>query len=465
MSKIYRTLSCVLISLTLAGRADALKPVTLAHWGHEKVFIYLPLYVAIDEGFVGGEGLDLKILYSGNDDQVFAAVVSGNAQFGVADPVFAAIARERGGDGKVIATLVGRVSNWGVARNASIPNIDDPRKLDGLRVSSFPAPSTAYSILADLKNTNRLKAMKIIELAPGTEIAAMERGDVDIALTGEPAVSLAESHGYPVVLSLASYYGPFTFSGITTTDQVLANYSNEAQALVTAIQRALTHIRTNPERAVMVASKNFPNLKPDVIRSAIGRMVKDASIPPDARIDLTAWRRMMEMRKTIGDLKNPLSTAAINNSFAQSALGLQAKRSSAAKLGPPAKSEEMEPHAGNRLTVVAWARELLSIIADLAGILTVLALFLLWRHQRIVATFPHDRLVIARLLLSKFNSAKPRPLTAAEIFSVIQEHLGRDAESFYEYFRRNFLRKHPDGGFVLRYHFLSGKHLLEQVVN
>src|SRR4051812_37621808 len=56
------------------------------------VFLYLPLYIAEDQGFFGKNGVKVDITSTGGDDKTFAAVLSGDAQFGVADPTFVAIA-------------------------------------------------------------------------------------------------------------------------------------------------------------------------------------------------------------------------------------------------------------------------------------------------------------------------------------------------------------------------------------
>src|ERR1700733_11654231 len=64
--------------------------VTVAQWGQEKYLIYLPFYIAQEKGFFKEEGLDINVKFSGNDDQVFATVLKGEAQFGIGDPVFTA---------------------------------------------------------------------------------------------------------------------------------------------------------------------------------------------------------------------------------------------------------------------------------------------------------------------------------------------------------------------------------------
>ncbi len=78
--------------------------VTIAQFGH--VFLYMPLYVALRGGFFREQGLDVKLVSTGGDEKTFTADSTGNAQFGVSDPTFAAIAREHGQGGKVVAGIV-----------------------------------------------------------------------------------------------------------------------------------------------------------------------------------------------------------------------------------------------------------------------------------------------------------------------------------------------------------------------
>ena len=89
-----------------AGR----KEVTIAQFGH--VFLYMPLYVAIRKGFFEKHGLAVKLVSTGGDEKTFTAVATGNAQFGVSDPTFVAIAREHGKGGKVVAAVVRGVPFW-----------------------------------------------------------------------------------------------------------------------------------------------------------------------------------------------------------------------------------------------------------------------------------------------------------------------------------------------------------------
>jgi NitT/TauT family transport system substrate-binding protein len=320
---------------TSPSPSPQLTNITVAHWGQEKILIYLPLYVAMDGGFFKQQGLNVTLKYSGNDDQVFATVISGQAQFGVGDPTFTAISREKGGTGKVVATLVGAVANWGVTNKQSISEINDPHQLDGLRVTSFPSPSTTFTILSEIKKTLNLQRMNIKQLAFGTEFGALERGDADLAIMLEPQASVAESKGYRVVWSVAKYYGPFALTGVTTTDEMIKNNPDQVQRMVNGIQAALDYIRSNPDRTLEIAAQNFPTLDRTVVKNAIARMTQDASIPADARITTEAWKKTLTVRNKMGDLQSvEKGMEAVDNTFAEKALTPEEKKRAQAAAHP-----------------------------------------------------------------------------------------------------------------------------------
>ncbi len=54
----------------------------------------------------------MKLVSTGGDEKTFTAVSTGNAQFGVSDPIFVAIARQRGQGGKVVAGIVTKSATY-----------------------------------------------------------------------------------------------------------------------------------------------------------------------------------------------------------------------------------------------------------------------------------------------------------------------------------------------------------------
>ena len=294
--------------------------IVVAHWGQEKILLYLPFYVAMEEGYFAAQGIDVKLRFSGNDDQVFASVMSGDAQFGIGDPAFAAIARERGFPGKVIALLVKRIGLSGYTRKNDVPVIEREDQLGGLRIGSFPAPSTTYTLLKEIvdRAPTSLPPPVIVQLGIGAQAAALAGNSVDIASDLEPAVSVAETNGYRVVFSLDRFTKELAITGLSTTESVIRERPLATQGMVKGINRALHVLQSDPEIGVRVAMKCFPKLPENVVRRAVQRMTELQVYPENAKIPADLWDRTLEMRRASRELKNvEKGREAVEGKFAE----------------------------------------------------------------------------------------------------------------------------------------------------
>ena len=305
--------------------STGLTQVTVAQWGQEKYLIYLPLYIAQEKGFFKEEGIDVSIKYSGNDDQVFATVLKGEAQFGIGDPVFTAISREKGAKGKVVASIVDGVAIWGVTNKSNIKSIEKPSDLAGLRVGTFPDPSTNYALMKKtiLKGGDTLNNTKIVQAPIGSQLALLElqSGGADIAMDLEPGTSIAESKGYNVVYSSPKFYGRFAFTGLTTTEEYINSNKEVVQKFVNAIEKALKYCHSDEIGTIETAARLFPNLDKIVVTNAVKRMITEKTIPEHAILIDEAWIKAQQVRVDVGDLKEIMEiTDAVDNSFAENAL-------------------------------------------------------------------------------------------------------------------------------------------------
>lgn len=309
-----------------AGEAKAAaEKVTIAQFGKEKFLLYLPLYIAMEEGLFAQQGLDVSLKFAGNDDQIFAAVVGGSADFGMGDPVFAAIAKDKGGPGKIVAMMITKLGLSGYTNNPKIGAITKPEDLNNLRISSFPKPSTTYTMLDEMVMRHKLNT-KIVQAAFGAQLATLEAGLVDVAVDIEPTVSIAESKGYPVVFSMGPFTDPQAITGISTTEDTIQKRPETVQKLVNALQQSLTLLHTQPEAGVRVAKKLFPTLDENVIRAAVTRMEKEAAYPSSVVVGNELWQRTLKTRLDSGELKKPQVTeTAVDNQFAVKAAARFAK--------------------------------------------------------------------------------------------------------------------------------------------
>ncbi|CAN5692440.1 ABC transporter substrate-binding protein [soil metagenome] len=295
----------LLLLTTLLSPAYAqqrkLKPITIAQFGH--VFLYMPIYVAMRKDFFKDEGLDVKLVSTGGDEKTFTAVITGNAQFGVSDPTFTAIARERGQGGKVVAGIVRGVPFWVVTFKKDIVKFDQADKFKGYRVATYTAPSTSYAVMKKiLQNGGKKIDAKIVQGAFGTLLSLLKANQADMALDIEPIVSIATNEGAHIVYSPAKVLGDFAFTGLTVSDDYLKKNPDDIQKAVNAIAKAMEFIQKDFEGTVKIACADFPEVKEAVVRDALKRLITEGTIPQSPMLPEKAWNNAITMRKEIGDL-------------------------------------------------------------------------------------------------------------------------------------------------------------------
>jgi NitT/TauT family transport system substrate-binding protein len=282
--------------------ANRLQPVTIAQFGH--IFLYLPVYVALDKGYFADQGLNVRLISTGGDEKTFTAVTSGNAQFGVADPTFVAIAREHGQGGQVVASVVNGVPFWGVAFRPDIGPIKKVEDLKGLRIATYSAPSTNYTVMKKLiQNHGEPVAARIVQGAPtGSIVAMVKANQADIAMEVEPAASIAVSQGGHVVWSLKKQFGDFAITGLTVADNYPLQNSATIRSAVRALNKAMEFIHSDFEGTLEVAKKEFPDTDPQILRAALRRMIDEGTIPRSPVISKEAWDKAIALRRETGDL-------------------------------------------------------------------------------------------------------------------------------------------------------------------
>ena len=299
-------LACVVLAVILAvilsfAKQSDHKHVTIAQWGQEKYLIYLPIYIAQEKGYFQKHGLDVKLTFNGNDDQVFATVARGDAQFGLGDPIFTAVSRQRGFDGIVTASIVDRVALWGVTKSQK--DYMSPSDFANTTIGTFPRPSTTYTLVKQMIEENKIPGAKIVEIAIGNELALLESGKADVVMLLEPAASIAESRGYYIATSFPKLWGAFAFTGLTTTETYRKTNPDMISSVRSALSDALNLTHEHPSEALVIAKRLFPNLDAKVVENAVGRMLADGTIPSQIDISKDGWLKAVEVRQSIGDLK------------------------------------------------------------------------------------------------------------------------------------------------------------------
>lgn len=278
--------------------------------------------MALDKGYFAEEGLNVNLISTGGDEKTFTAVASGNAQFGVADPTFVAIAREHGQGGKVVASIVNGVPFWGLAFKPEIAQVQRVEDLHGLRIATYSAPSTSYTVMKKLlQNHGKPVNARIVQGAPtGSIVAMVKANQADIAMEIEPAASIAVSQGAHIVWSLEKQFGDFAITGLTVADNYEAENGQTIASAIRAISKAMKFIHTDFEGTLQVAQKEFSDTDPKILRAALTRMINEGIIPTSPVISQQAWDKAIALRRETGDLTGDGSFATnVDMTFANTA--------------------------------------------------------------------------------------------------------------------------------------------------
>ena len=262
--------------------------------------LYLPLYVGMDNGLFAKQGLEVVKETAGAPSAALAAVISGSSQFSLHGPEWPAIAASKGAPVQIVANCVNGAAVW-IATTPEF-KFSSIKDLKGETIVTGQMPTTSTSLFIKLAKENGMdpeKDFKMLQVPLGTEIGAFMAGQGKVAVMYEPGLDQAVAKGMKVALSFPNLYGPYAFSAITTRTDL---DPETIQKFVNGMDAALRVIQQNPTAAIAIAQKEFPNLDPAVVATAVKRMIEDKVYPTSVDISPSALKIAMDTQIALGNL-------------------------------------------------------------------------------------------------------------------------------------------------------------------
>jgi NitT/TauT family transport system substrate-binding protein len=318
-SRAVRAAALVTLLLSTPALAEGKKVVLSQAF---QSMLYLPLYVAIDEGFFTQQGLDLTKETAGAPTVALSAVISGSAQFSIHGPEWTAIAASKGAPVDIIANVVNGAAVWlATSPDFKFNSIKD---IKGQKVVTGLMPTTSTSLFIKLLKENGMDAktdVDMIQVAIGSEPGPFLAKQANVAVMYEPGLDQAVAKGMKVVFGFPKAYGAYAFSAVTARNDVDPDI---AQRVVNGMEMAMRFMAKDQDKTVEIAKKEFPTLDPAVVEASVKRMLADGVYPPSVDITADALKVSMDTQIALGNLASqPDYKSFVVRKYIEPALGMK----------------------------------------------------------------------------------------------------------------------------------------------
>ncbi|MBP6469981.1 MAG: ABC transporter substrate-binding protein [Chloroflexi bacterium] len=277
-------------------------------WTHNAQFG--GLYAADQEGYFAAEGVEATFLEGGPGTDPIAAVLDGEAQFGVAGADVILLARSQGKPVRAVATIYQR--NPVVFFALAETGITSPQQFAGKTIrATLDMLPTLHAMMTFINVPP--DTYQIIELP--SDIAQFASGEVPIwggFVTGM-ALDLQQA-GYEINVIYPDNYGVHFYADtLFTTDAFMAESPDVVTRVVKATSDGLTFAITQPEAiGPMVALYNDQaDLSAESLRMMASIPLIQSGTTRIGWMDQTKWQEMHDILLAQGMLPNEVDVSTV----------------------------------------------------------------------------------------------------------------------------------------------------------
>jgi NitT/TauT family transport system substrate-binding protein len=286
---------CVALAALLAA---SLAPV--AHAQEKKTLLvaepthgigYLPLYIAIHNGYFAKEGLDVKVMTVDGGSTHTNAVLSRQAFAFIGGPEHNAYAKIKGGELRAVANVVDRGNVYYAARKGSEPKPGQawPAYFKGKTIAVGLYGGTPNSITRYLLKQWSLDAradVTLIEMTTSAVLAAVKSGRAEIGVTSEPLLTQGIRDGFwgEPIINIPKELGPYAYSTLNVRLESVTNEPQVVEKFVRGVVQGLKFTYADPDGTF-----------------ADGLWSKDGMVSPEA------WKTGEGVVLAAGILKQPVA--------------------------------------------------------------------------------------------------------------------------------------------------------------
>jgi NitT/TauT family transport system substrate-binding protein len=306
MKTLFSILIAIAILLTACGDGDnptaTIEPPTPVKfqfsWVHNIEFV--GAYMAQENGYYADENLDVELVPGGYDEAdnfivPIDQVVSGEADFGVADALLLVKARE---DGQPVVAVAALFQRHPLAlASLSERNITRLEDLVGATVHMTPTSQAMYYAMLATQDIDPSEVNEV-ERTDFT-IAPIVDGDADVidAWVTNEVVDLTLA-GYEINFIMPSDYGIDVYPNVIfTTEEMIANNPDVVQRFVNATVQGLRAALDDSEKAAEAIVKYNDELEIEAQKVAMQRAIPliNPQDSPPGMMQAAVWEQTLDI--------------------------------------------------------------------------------------------------------------------------------------------------------------------------
>ena len=292
---------------------------------------YAPQYVAMSQGFFREEGLDVELTNGGGADKVMTAVVSGQADMGLAGPEAAIYVMNQGKEDHpvIFAQLTKRDGSFLVGRTPGPFSWDQVRgkTIIGGRAGGVPEMTLEYVLRQNGVEPQR-DAVVDTSVQFNMMAGAFTGGQGDYVTLFEPTATEVEraGHGY-ILCSIGEESGEIPYTAYFASQSYMTAHPEVIQGFANAIARAQQWIVDHTDREVAEAIiDQFPDTDLDTLEAVTARHRQIDAWNAGPMMARSALERLETVMTEAGELEKDQwmdFDKLVDNSFAQKAMEAQ----------------------------------------------------------------------------------------------------------------------------------------------
>lgn len=303
---------------------SSLKKVTLNEVAHS--IFYAPMYVAIENGYFAGEGIDLTLVTGFGADKTMTALLTGEADIGFMGSESTIYTYAGGTKDYAVnfAQLTQRAGNFLVSRtpieNFTWDMVIGKNVLGG-RPGGMPEMVFEYILLKN--NIDPKQDLSIDQSIDfGSTAAAFSGGQADFTVEFEPHATALEQKGDGyVVASLGEDSGYVPYTAFSAKKSYLESNPETVQAFTNALQKGMDYVNSHsPEEIAKVIRPQFEETDMDTLTAIVTRYYSQHTWKEDLVFSEDAFDLLQNILEESDVLKDRVPYAdLVNTAFAEKA--------------------------------------------------------------------------------------------------------------------------------------------------